>query len=129
MAAFWEELRRNVGLGELDRVLGRCPNRLADAELLDEPGYDRALRAVDPRLDPRIVADRHVGRLNRGKGASFEFGDPHVAVVDVGPDHLPGVADRTHWDEVPHGSDDGPERSAEPPVHDVDDRRSVSLDR
>ena len=63
---------REVALGdlpldELDRVLGRGLDRLADAELLDQAHDDRALGAVEPRLDAGVVADGHVGGLDGGQ--------------------------------------------------------------
>src|SRR5215475_14350678 len=111
---------RDITLNELDGILARRLDRLTDAELVNEPDDDRALRAVDPRLDARVVADRDVGGLDRGQRARGELGDPHVAVIDVGPGHLARVADHPDRNEVTHGADYRLQRRAEPPVHDVD---------
>ncbi len=58
-----------------------------------------------------------------------ELGDPHVAVVDVDPGHLAGLADDPVGHEVPHGADHRLQGGVHPPVHDVDHRRAVALDR
>ena len=53
VAAGRVEALRDLDLLELD-VVGRGDlDRLGDAELLDQPADDRALLAVDPRLDAR----------------------------------------------------------------------------
>src|SRR5580693_2086528 len=56
---------RDLLLDELNRVLGRTLDRLADPGLLDQPHDQRALRAIYPRLDPWVVAHRYIRRLDR----------------------------------------------------------------
>src|SRR6185437_153376 len=87
MPAGREELGRDLPLDELDRVLGRGLDRLADPELIDQPGDDRALRPVDPRFDARVVAHGDVGRLNGGESvpAGGSGGSlPRVSTAEFG---------------------------------------------
>ena len=93
-------------LAKLDLIRRRALERLADAVLLDEPADQRALAAVDARLEPGIVPDRHEARLNRADRAAREFADEDVAVVDVHAHHRARRAHDALGDEVLHRADD-----------------------
>ncbi len=105
-------------------------DRLADAELVHQPDDDRALRAVDPRLDARVVADGHVGRLDRGQRPGRELARStcrrrRCSSWSCWPVSR-SIRFGTKLRMVP--TTDG-QRRVQPPVHDVDDRRAVALDR
>ena len=86
------EALRHSHLAELHVIGPGDLQRLADAELLDEPGDRGALGAVDPDLDARVVADGDEAALNRADRAARELADEDVAVIDVHPGHRAGAA-------------------------------------
>src|SRR5205807_8184107 len=108
--------------GKLHLRGGGDPDRLGDPAFLDETADDRALAPIDPGLDPRVVADRHVAGLNGSDGAVRVLPDEDRAVVDVHAHHPPRIAHHPVRDEVAHDADDARVGSPDPPVSDVDDR-------
>ena len=72
---------RQVDLSELDRFRRREMQRLLHIELGDEPRHRSALRAIDPDLNSRIVADRDIAGLQQPLRAVGVFHDRDRAVL------------------------------------------------
>src|SRR4051812_40179257 len=79
------EVLGDLQLLELNVVGSRGSDRLRNAELLDQAADDRALAAVDPRLDPRVITDRYEAALHGANRTVAELGEEDIAVVDVDP--------------------------------------------
>ena len=71
-------------------------------QLLDEATDDRALLAVDTRLDARVVADGHEAGLDRADRPVGILADEDIAVVDIHAHHLAGRAHHALGDKIAH---------------------------
>src|SRR5215211_108217 len=128
-ASLWKEPVRYRELLELDVIRGRGLDRFGNAELLDQPRDDGALRSVEADLNSGVVADGHEAGLHRADGAVGELADEDISIIDVHPHHAAGRSYDPLGYEIPQHTDDRREIRANHPARDVDDRRAVPFQR